>query len=54
MLPVRVYLGAAGGARANCRAGMPGPLESLRAVFVRAVPSYDTSSALPLRQIPHR
>jgi len=46
LLPVRVYRGAAGGARRYFPRGMPVALDSRRAVFVHADPGYDTSTAL--------
>ncbi len=46
LLPVRVYRGAAGGARRYFPRGMPVALDSSRAVFVHADPGYDTSTAL--------
>ncbi|WP_420447564.1 hypothetical protein [Candidatus Palauibacter sp.] len=45
-LPVRVYLGATGGARRYFPRGMPVALDSRRAVFVHADSGYDTSTAL--------
>ena len=45
-MPVRVYRGAAGGARRYFPRGMPVALDSRRAVFVHADPGYDTSTAL--------
>ena len=46
LMPVRVYRGAAGGARRYFPCGMPVALDSRRAVFVHADPGYDTSTAL--------
>ena len=46
LMPVRVYRGAAGGARRYFPRGMPVALDSRRAVFVHADPGYDTSTAL--------
>ncbi|MDE2752658.1 MAG: hypothetical protein OXI83_08795 [Gemmatimonadota bacterium] len=46
LMPVRVYRGAAGGARRYFPRGMPVALNSRRAVFVHADPGYDTSTAL--------
>ena len=46
LLPVRVYRGAAGGARRYFPRGMPVALDSGRAVFVHADPGYDTPTAL--------
>ena len=46
LLPVRVYRGAASGARRYFPRGMPVALDSRRAVFVHADPGYDTSTAL--------
>ncbi|MDE2870208.1 MAG: hypothetical protein OXQ94_00750 [Gemmatimonadota bacterium] len=45
-MPVRVYRGAAGGARRYFPRGMPVALDSRRSVFVHADPGYDTSTAL--------
>ena len=45
-MPVRVYRGAAGGARRYFPRGMPVALDSRRAVFVHADPGYDTPTAL--------
>ena len=46
LMPIRVYRGAAGGARRYFPRGMPVALDSRRAVFVHADPGYDTSTAL--------
>ncbi len=46
LLPVRIYRGAAGGARRYFPRGMPVALDSRGAVFVHADPGYDTSTAL--------
>ncbi len=46
LMPVRVYRGAAGGARRYFPRGMPVALDSRRTVFVHADPGYDTSTAL--------
>ena len=53
LLPVRVYRGAAGGARRYFPRGMPVALNS-RAVFVHADPGYDTSTALHSWRDRHR
>ena len=45
-MPVRVYRGAAGGARRYFPRGMPVALDTRRAVFVHADPGWDTSTAL--------
>ncbi len=54
LLPVRVYRGAAGGARRYFPRGMPVALDSRRAVFVHADPGYDTSTALHSWRDRHR
>ena len=54
LMPVRVYRGAAGGARRYCPRGMPVALDSRRAVFVHADPGYDTSTALHSWRDRHR
>ena len=54
LLPVRVYRGAAGGARRYFPRGMPVALNSRRAVFVHADPGYDTSTALHSWRDRHR
>ena len=54
LLPVRVYRGAAGGARRYFPRGMPLALDSRRAVFVHADPGYDTSTALHSWRDRHR
>ena len=54
LMPVRVYRGAAGGARRYFPRGMPVALESSRAVFVHADPGYDTSTALHSWRDRHR
>ena len=54
LLPVRVYWGAAGGARRYFPRGMPVALDSGRAVFVHADPGYDTSTALHSWRDRHR
>ena len=54
LLPVRVYRGAAGGARRYFPRGMPVGLDSSRAVFVHADPGYDTSTALHSWRDRHR
>ena len=53
-MPVRVYRGAAGGARRYFPRGMPVALDSRRAVFVHADPGYDTSTALHSWRDRHR
>ena len=54
LMPVRVYRGAAGGARRYFPRGMPVALDSRRAVFVHADPGYDTSTALHSWRDRHR
>ncbi len=54
LMPVRVYRGAAGGARRYFPRGMPVALDSRRAVFVHADPGYNTSTALHLWRDRHR
>ncbi len=54
LMPVRVYRGAAGGARRYFPRGMPVALDSGRAVFVHADPGYDTSTALRSWRDRHR
>ena len=54
LMPVRVYRGAAGGARRYFPRGMPVALNSRRAVFVHADPGYDTSTALHSWRDRHR
>ena len=54
LMPVRVYRGAAGGARRYFPRGMPVALDSNRAVFVHADPGYDTSTALHSWRDRHR
>ena len=54
LLPVRVYRGAAGGARRYFPRAMPVALDSRRAVFVHADPGYDTSTALRSWRDRHR
>ena len=54
MLPVRVYRGAAGGARRYIPRGMPVALDSRRAVFVHADPGYDSATALHSWRDRHR
>ena len=54
LMPVRVYRGAAGGARRYFPRGMPVALDSSRAVFVHADPGYDTSTALHSWRDRHR
>ena len=54
LMPVRVYRGAAGGARRYFPRGMPVALDSSRAVFVHADPGYDTSMALHSWRDRHR
>ncbi len=46
LMPVRVYRGAAVGARRYFPRGMPVVLNSRRALFVHADPGYDTATAL--------
>ena len=54
VMPVRVYRGAAGGARRYFPRGMPVALDSRRAVFIHADPGYDTSTALRSWRDRHR
>ena len=54
LLPVRVYRGAAGGARRYFPRGMPVALDARRAVFVHADPGYETSTALRSWRDRHR
>ena len=54
LLPVRIYRGAAGGARRYIPRGMPVALDSRHAVFVHADPGYDTSTALHSWRDRHR
>ena len=54
LMPVRVYRGAAGGARRYFPRGMPVALDTRRAVFVHADPGWNTSTALHSWRDRHR